>query len=416
MRDKRIMKNLLWISYEFPPFQGAEGILSAKLIKHLSILGWKCHVVTIKTSTSNLSDNTLLSELHSTVSIHRTYSLEPWPINYILNKLNINPKWIYLVDHRIGWLPFAVNRSKKVLKKEKIDAIVSRSTPVVSHLIALKLKSLTGLPWIADFSDPWTQNQYFVYPNKYIRKLNGKLEYKVASSADAIVFRANYAKLQFLEKYKMIPETKVKVIPNFYDSADFIEPEGNKKNKFTITYTGNFMGTRSPEPLFKALKILTDEKDINGKIIVKLIGYIGDFKNLISKYELSDIVQIIDTIPRSEVFTHLYNTDVLLLIDAPSNGPSVFLPSKLPEYIRIGKPILAITPEIGESADVVRATKTGLVVSPEDIEGIKESIKKYYEQYMSSSLEIQLDWNEISKYSAEKCAEQLNNILRGLIE
>jgi len=310
------------------------------------------------------------------------------------------------------WLPFAILKGKKVLRKEPIEVIISRSTPFASHLVALKLKSLSGVPWVADFSDPWTQNPYL----ENVRALDESLERKVVFAADRIIFTNRFARKLFLNKYKNIKKEKVIVIPNQYDPEDFAKQENVTASKvFTVVHTGSFYGIRSSETFLKTLRMLKDQEGFGEKIKVKLIGTVNyKLRRLISKYRLEDIVETIDTIPHKNVLHHLRAADILLLIDAPTDEPSPFLPLKLVEYIRVGKPILAITPLEGASGDIVRSTKTGITISPNDINGIKDGIKRFYQQYKNSELEIRPCWNEIKKYSANRCTKILAGILEEL--
>jgi glycosyltransferase involved in cell wall biosynthesis len=170
---------------------------------------------------------------------------------------------------------------------------------------------------------------------------------------------------------------------------------------------------RSPEPFLKGLKLLASEIDIS-EIKVKLVGNMKGFENLIGKYGLENIVEMTGILPREEAHRHLLSADVLLLIDAPSETPSVFLPSKLVEYIFMNKPILAITPE-GTSADVIQATHTGASVSPNDIIGIKNLIKNYYELFRTSKLEISPDAKEVNRYTARQCTKEMHELIGELI-
>lgn len=401
------MKTLLLISYFFPPIQSPESIMALNSVKYLSDLGWNTIVVSARRSKTDPIDLSTSSNIPDNISVYRTYSIENI-IFKIFQRIGIIP------DVKIGWLPFSFEISQKILQERKIDVIVSRSAPITSHLVALKLKLLTKLPWIACFSDPWTQNPYWA--NKFyikIKKFDENLEKKILSVADKIIVTTEQTKELFMEKYKI--DEKIIVIPNSYDPSDFLDKvNAEKEDKFVITYTGNFYGPRSPEPFLKALKLLDKERGIDSKIKVKLIGLIGKFRGLISRYQLESVVQVIDTLPRKNTIDHLFLSDVLLLIDAPNDKESVFLPSKLLDYINIKKPILAIVPR-GPSADVVRLTKTGIIVSPEDINGIKNAIKHYYELYKNSKLEINPDWKEIEKYSAKNYAKILVNTIEKLI-
>ena len=401
-------KTLLLISYFFPPIQSPESTLALNSIKYLSYFGWNVIVLSAKRSKTNSMDLSALSGIPNLTSVYRTHSIE----NIILRGLSY---FKILPDEKVGWIPFAVRKGKTILKEGNINVIISRSTPATSHLVALKLKSLTKLPWIACFSDPWTQNPYISYSNKIIKKFDEHLERKVVLTADKIVVTTSQTKDLFAEKYKI--EDKIEVIPNSYDPSEFPEKKINKlkNDKFTITYVGNFYGIRSPEPFFKALKLLNEEEDISAKIGVKLIGYIGKkFRHLVSEYKLENVVRLIDTVSRKDAFRHIFDSDILLLIDAPSKKESIFLPLKLIEYINTEKPILAITPK-GASADVIRLTKTGVAVLPEDITGIKNAIKDYYGLYRSSKLKIKPNWPEIEKYSAKNYVKKLIDVIEELV-
>jgi len=399
------LTTLLIVSYNFPPIQTPESIMALNSVKFLSRLGYNIIVLSVKSTAKGLKDHSLLSEVPEGVAVHRVNSLRSIVLR-LLHGFSILP------DDKVGWIPFALSKGRQLIKQEKIDVLISRSQPPSSHLAALRLKSLTGLPWIANFSDPWAQSPYVRYPNSFVKRFNEYLERKVILRADRLTFTTGQTKLLMVNKYKTLDPDKIMVVPNSYDPSGFTG-ERITNDKFTITYAGSFYNIRSPEPLFKALQLLNSEENITGKIEVKLIGSIGSFRHLISEYGLENIVRVIDTIPREDALARLYGSDVLLSVDAPSQQPSVFLPSKLVEYLPMGKPILVITPE-GASADLVRLTKTGIVVPPDNIEGIKDTIKKYYNSYLDSTLEITPDWDEIRKYSAEKGAKLLDEAIKGL--
>ena len=89
-------------------------------------------------------------------------------------------------DSERGWIPFAVRAGDELLQKEDIDAIISSSPPVTSHLIANKLKGKFGIPWIADFPDLWSQNHNYGY-GRLRRILDRNLERRTLSKTDALV-------------------------------------------------------------------------------------------------------------------------------------------------------------------------------------------------------------------------------------
>lgn len=442
------MRKLLLISYYFPPILSAEGTMTLNYVKYLHRFGWTPIVLCGKPSVGEPIDYSNMDKILPNIRIYRIKSLE----NIIINSMrgmkilsayprgdkiskgadahrslladkaaNFARSIKFLPSRIVGWALFAVVWGMKAFKKGNVEIIISRSTPVNSHFAALVLKSLSGLPWIACFSDPWTTDPNLPYrnkilPEKLIKRYDEFLERKVISIADRVIFTTERMRGEYVHRYKYICKDKFVVIPNSHDYKQPFETANidDVNNTFTITYAGIFANTRSPEPLFKALKLLKDESNIYTKLNVRLIGKIGNFENLIHEYGLTDVVKVISTVPHKEVSHYLYSSDVLLLIDAPNH--TMCLPSKLVEYIFIGKPILAITLEEGSSADVIRETKTGIVVSPQDIEGIKDTIKTLYRDYRNGCLEIKPDWDEIKKYSAENCTQTLVKTIESLID
>ena len=69
-------------------------------------------------------------------------------------------KWVrlnfFVPDAKIGWIPFAVSDGLKIINDHQIDMIFSSSPPQTINLIAKKLSKKTGIPWVADYRDPWT--------------------------------------------------------------------------------------------------------------------------------------------------------------------------------------------------------------------------------------------------------------------
>lgn len=407
-------RQILFITPEFPPASGSESIRSLRCVKYLPRFGWYPIVLTAKHPRA-MSDESLVSELPKGLLIYRVHSLENKTVYYFtafLGKLLGCP---FLPDYKLGWQLLATGAGKKILKNHRIEAIISRSSPVASHLVALRLKAGFDLPWVADFSDPWTQNPYIKYRNPLAYQWDARLENRVVHLADKIIFTTQQARLDFLAKHTDISPDKVAVIPNAYDPQWFVPvKQTSNSSEFTITHVGSLGRLRSPELFFKALAQLKATDKVRARVL--MVGGAGTFglvKGLVARYGLEDTVRIVERVPHREVPNYLGNADLLLLIDAPI-APSPFLPMKLPEYLATGKPILAITPE-GASADMVRTTKTGIVVSPHDIEGIKKALKDYYVRYQNASLKLEPDWSEIAQYSAEKCTEELGHLIDGLV-
>ena len=110
-------------------------------------------------------------------------SSERTPIDFILTRIGAIVNY---PDSDKGWKPFASEAGNKILRQEKIDAIISSSSPVTGHIVAKTLKSRYNIPWIADLRDLWSQNHNYSY-GSVRRSIDKRLELITLSSADAPV-------------------------------------------------------------------------------------------------------------------------------------------------------------------------------------------------------------------------------------
>src|SRR5207248_9282973 len=110
-----------------------------------------------------------------------------------------------------------------------------------------------------------------------------------------------------------------------------------------------------PAPLLRAIARLAAESAVERDVRVTFVGTPERrHQDLASRLGLDDIVTFTGRMSFSESARAAAEADVLLLIDAPADE-SLFLPSKLVEYLPMNKPILALTPRCGASADLVRS-------------------------------------------------------------
>lgn len=414
------MRKVLLTAYFFPPALASESIRSLKTVKYLPRFGLEPVILTTS-KIDGRADPSLLDELPSGISVYRVASLmsgsREMLATYLRRRVRAHaPAWCkrlrkHFENYRLEWVIPAIVQGTGILKEEEIGVILSRSTPVGSHFVGLALKLLSGRPWVMDFSDPWTQNP-FASPNRIVRGLEVLAERIMARLSDRIVFTSDYARLLFLKQHPDIQPDKVEVISNSFDPLDFEGLAQKKTTKFTITHVGNFYGHRSPEPFLNSLQSLRNE-DRSLQILVRFIGNIGLSEAALAKYGLCDI-EVLGGLPHREALSYLFQSDVLLVVDTPASGPSMFIPMKLVEYLRVGRPILALTPAKGASADVIQSTRTGIVVSPTNEQAIANAIRDLYTEYRHCGLSLNPDNEEIEKYSAEYCTAKLAQLLEKL--
>ncbi|MFC1933371.1 glycosyltransferase [Chloroflexota bacterium] len=382
------MKKVLFVSYAFPPQLSPESIQTSRYVKFLPQYGWEPYVICADEESilSEPIDKSMLSLLPPNIRMLKVRSFEPRILMMAIGKFL--PVLFKLPDNKIGWRWSAYRKSLVALKEERFDLIHSWAMYLSSNIVGLKLKKKTGLPWVVHFSDPWVDSPYMHY-GRLDAYINRKLERAVMERADAIVFVSEETRQLVMRKYPPEVRRRSAVIPHCYDPEIVAKTPPAKENpKLTFTYTGNFYyGMRTPMGLFQALhNILSKQPEIQDFINVQMVGTLHkDYQDAILRLGIEKVVSVVGAVPYLKSLECIQNASVLLLIDAPSKTPSIFLPLKLIEYIAFKKPILGITPVEGTSASLIKRLG-GIVVSPEDIGGIEEGILTFYQKFKAGSL------------------------------
>jgi len=317
-------------------------------------------------------------------------------------------------DLQKGWKSFAIEAGTDFLQRESVDAMISTSSPVTSHIIARELNERYGIPWIADFRDLWTQNHY--YPYSSLRKaIERRLELNTLHEADALVIvsEPTLRKIRTLHKGKPIH-----VITNGFDPEETNSPAVDLTDKFTITYTGNlYPGKQTAEPLFVALRDLIAKgiMDVNN-VEVRFYGAeVGWIDKQAERYGLGDIVKQFGIVPRETALHRQRESQLLLLIKWNDSKEKGAYSAKIFEYLSAKRPILAVGGYQDVVDELLVETKAGTSgANPEDVKII---LMELYREYQATGrVQYRGEESKTNGYShremAHKFAEVLDEVSR----
>ena len=176
-------KRVLIVSYYWPPSGGGGVQRWLKFAKLLPEHGWEPIVVTPDNPDVPVEDQSLLHDVGDNIDVWRFPAWEP--TRFLKNigfggtssRLGAEASqhaktpwskrlisWVraraFVPDARIGWVKPTSRAILKKLKHQPVDLIVTTGPPHSMHLIGLRIKKATDLPWIADFRDPWSTMDY----------------------------------------------------------------------------------------------------------------------------------------------------------------------------------------------------------------------------------------------------------------
>ena len=416
------MKKVLMIANQFPPMGGSGVQRSVKFVKHLRKFGYEPIVFTREVGNMMLKDETLLKDVPEGVKIIRTPARECTELKGIMRIPGKVLGKLMIPDSARLWELSSKKAVLDVTDKEDIKIVYTTSAPYSDHLLGLYIKkNRPDVKWVADFRDEWTNNPYTLdNPYNPIRtKIEKNMEYSVLTSADVLITNTPIMRKNFVENNELDGDNFF-VIPNGYDEEDFagLDLSKRKNDKLTFVYTGALYGRRKPDTFFQALKELKEEKRIDGnKIHIELIGnYHKDkLQAQIDSYSLTNEFEIVGYVPHDECIKHQLDSDVLVLIEGVGRGAEAFYTGKIFEYMNTGRPVLAILPENGAAADLVRESGIGIVSHTENVEAIKNNIEEYYKKWCEGKLDFEPNRNVIEKFERKALTKELAEVFDKLI-
>ena len=334
------MKKILAISYFLPPLLYPQSIQIGRLVEGLK-RQFDMVLVTAD-QRGGPRDESLAPDLFDGVEeVIRIPRHDNIYLNYLKNA------WLPLIYQRPDiyrvWMRQAFRATDLAARRHRFDAVVTFSFPASTNLLGAWLKDRLALRWISHNSDPWADNP-LSHISRWTRELHRRQERDSFAKADALLFPSDEMTAMYQRRYPHLA-ARVHTLHHSFDPAAYpaatVRPRSADAPRL-LRYIGTFYGSRTPEPLFKALMLLNPDEFRRLKI--EIIGGGRSAWRLRERYGLAESVAIQPGVSYGESLRLMSESDVLLVIDAPSAEASVFFPSKLADYIGARRPILGISP------------------------------------------------------------------------
>jgi len=389
------MKEVLIISYYFPPL-GMGGVQRPlKWAKYLPNFGWKSRVITVKNIVYYARDYSLLKEIEE-VPIYRTESLDPLRVAkwFKRNKKSADFKsnserggrlfrkflnYWFIPDIRILWIPFVIVAAAKIIAKNRqIEAVITTSPPNSTHIAGYWIRKIFRIGWVADLRDDWAYEIEKRSPTALHRRINKIVYRTVMKKADRIITVSD----RIAENHKEMirhDNGNIAVIRNGFDPNDFKKAKPVVEDKFTVVYTGSLTPYTSPDTFLWGMQIACKKNpSLKKDALIKFIGTVidVDLNSMVEAFDLTENVKIYGYMNHIESINILSGADVALLLISKNLGRGM-VTGKVYEYIGLRKHIFALISDC-DANDLLSTYGNATIVSYDKADNVAEGILKLY--------------------------------------
>ena len=349
------MHRVLFITYDFPPgIVIAGGLRSANFVHYLPDFSWQPTVVALDNGQDPAPD------------VVRLPSLTPWHSPY-----EVTP---------YGWA-YALHRHLRNCT-DSFDLVYVSCPPYPHALAAAAFAHRRQLPLVVDFRDACSLNPYHQgnrFKQRLYQQLFRSIERRLMTKTDLLILNTPSA-LQAYQSLYPAHAGKMAWLPNGYDERAFPEemPQPGQK-KFVMLYAGQFgTGRRSPSNLLAGMTLARqDDCDVN---LVILGNQAEVIQTQILAAGLGDAVEIRGQIDYSQAVAEMCTASVLVLVQASSQMKVQAVAGKTFDYLRAGRPILAIGPA-GDNIDLLHQYAHRFEHPTKEPEAIARAITRLYKEW-----------------------------------
>ncbi|HNQ44289.1 MAG TPA: hypothetical protein PKI59_07655, partial [Candidatus Cloacimonadota bacterium] len=247
---------------------------------------------------------------------------------------------------------------------------------------AYLLSQSSGIPFVVDYRDYWTLlSDYDLMGSKLKQALSRSWERRILHSASLLVCATKGIAGDLAWEFGQQITPKTFILYNGHDAADFLhlEPARPSAQHFTFSYFGSIYARRSLKHFYQAVEELSREGLLPEHTRIRLYGNFNrEVYQEIEASGIKDMIEIMPVLSHDQALYEMQKADALLLL-INSSSPKGTLTSKVFEYLRLGRPILAMVPQFGEAAELLRECGIDTICPMESVSGIKSCLSQVIE-------------------------------------
>jgi glycosyltransferase involved in cell wall biosynthesis len=439
------MKKLLILAYDFPPYVSVGGLRPYNWFRYFKEYGIEPIVVTRQWQNKHGNHLDYISEGYSDAIVvkHFEYGIKlctPYTPNlsnriflkYGENKYRFFRKTISgfyeLMQflYPVGPKSEIYSSARTFLKENKVDAIIATGDPFVLFTYASHLSKEFGIPWIADYRDPWSHNQE--HQKNFFQKIWNRYQEKRSVSNAAFITTVSTFVHHKIDS--LIPNKPFAILPNGYDPEliDAVKTTPQAEDKLNIGFVGTIYDWHPIESFLRICALFVTE---NPEVKLHLNFYGINIQQKLAELikinypMLTNHITITPRMPNAEVLRLLASNNAVLLFNYYS-----YMGTKIFDYLGIERKMILcyaddqeakalkekyykineIESESGQlQTDLILSTNSGIIV--ENADHLTLVLSELWNEFQSTG-KIACNSIGVEKYSRKIQVEKLAEIVK----
>lgn len=315
-------------------------------------------------------------------------------------------------DTNRGWISIATGAARKAIESDQFDLVLTTSPPPSAHVAGRRIKAFSGLPWVADLRDLWSDDRFSTAPG-WRRAIDRLHEQRTLRNADALVTVS-----QPLEQELQIlhPGVPAHTILNGFD-PDLVNPGAPLPKVFTITHTGTYhQGRRDPSLLFEAAGRLIRSGSLpRDRFRIRLfVKHEPWLQTMAEAHGIRDLVEFVPWGSHEDAVRAQRHSHVLLLLHWGGPREAGVVTAKVFEYLAARRPVLVLGGGQGALSDLLDQTQGGLQIT--SVDRLEEQLSAWWNEFERTGT---LAWQglpeRIDRYSHHRMAKEFVEVFEGVI-
>ena len=451
------------IAAAFPPTGGPGVQRVAKFAKYLTRFGWLPTVWCMDRMAQFPEDRTLLSDLPAEVEVlrhtpRRSISsrfgslLEPssWFGTDGTGKATVfrgvTSAWSRSVpsscatshgdspddDDVERWATSSRDALLQLHEALGFSAIFSSFSPISNHRVAMMTAERTGLPWVADFRDLWTDDYRYPDSDRARFRRDRAEELRILRAADTVIGvtpqqtrmlrdhydegSAGFSGGSSTAGHAEAGATRFLTITNGFDDEDFGEAWSRplaRNVRFVMSHIGRLDRRRVSDGFLRGLaQMAAWLGDRRCRFLFRVVGHcLPSTRELLRRTGIA--CEFTGYQPHGEAIESMRASDLLLVVVPRGRHADTTIPAKPFEYLATGRPILLVGPAMGACAELVQATESGCVASHNPLD-IFRSMRASFVRWERGELVRGCDRSRLSRFRRVNLASMLARELDGI--